>query len=121
MTIVLSRFGVLELKNWTGFWGESIKKQFTKDLIVYSEPGTLKWVFNKKGVNQSLEELQENVLTNLRKADGSTPIDELNEVVSKAGETLGVIFEREIMNSEQLLDALSDKEIFESIFVIVGE
>ncbi|WP_299332882.1 hypothetical protein [uncultured Psychroserpens sp.] len=121
----------LELKSWKGFYPESIKKQFTKDLAKMSklEDGfNIQWVFNKKGVTQSLSELKENVLKALRKADG-TPIDELSVV--SIDQVKKIFPEPEDISALEsfldfggthqqfLLDKLNEDAIFDSIFEIV--
>lgn len=98
------------------------QKQFTNDLSKFSEPGTLKWIFNKKGANQSLEELQKNVLKSLRKTDGS-PIDELADVLDEEGilsdlaKALKV--ESGIMDAEDFLQILEEPDTFAKIFEMV--
>jgi len=111
----------LELKNWVGFWGESIKKQFTKDLKKMEKLGDVKWIFSKKGVNQSMGELRTNVIKNLKKADGS-PIDELNNIpLAKVKIIVGEVFEDidEANKIERLLEGLNNPVIFNKIFEIV--
>lgn len=113
----------LELKNWIGFWGDSIKKQFTKDLSKMEKLGDVKWVFSKKGVNQSMDELRGNVIKNLKKADGS-PIDELNVLFSGRDMDINIkkfesVFGRKVETAVELIDELNKPEIFKQIFEIV--
>lgn len=110
----------LELKNWTGFWGESIKSQFTKDLGKMNDLGDTRWIFNKKGVNQSMDELRENVIKNLKKADGS-PIDELSELFNETSIRDKILntFGESINSPIKLIDELNKPDIFKQIFEIV--
>lgn len=111
----------LELKNWVGFWGDSIKKQFVYDLGNMNELGDVKWIFSKKGVNQSMDELRANVIKNLKKADGS-PIDELNNIsLEKVKIIVGEVFDDidEANKIERLIEGLNNPVIFDKIFEIV--
>ena len=110
----------LELKNWTGFWGDSIRKQFVYDLGNMDKLGDLKWIFSKKGANQSMDELRANVIKSLKK-DGS-PIDELNNIpLAKVKIIVGEVFEDidEANKIERLLEGLNNPVIFNKIFEIV--
>lgn len=110
----------LELKNWTGFWGETIKSQLTKDLGKMENLGDVKWIFNKKGVNQSMDELRENVIKNLKKADGS-PIDELSELFNETTIRDRIInaFGTSIDSPARLIEELNKPDVFKQIFEIV--
>lgn len=111
----------LELKNWIGFWRESIKKQFTRDLDKMEKLGDVKWIFNKKGVNQSMDELRANVIKNLKKADGS-PIDELNNIpLEKVKIIVGEVFDdiNEVNKIERFIEGLNNPVIFNKILEIV--
>jgi len=112
-----------ELKNWNGFFSESIKKQFTKDLQKMENLGDVQWIFNKKGVNSTMQELKENVIKSLKKADGS-PIDELNIINTNQVKKLfandeGIKFINDSNRLEFLLDKLNEDDVFDSIFEIV--
>lgn len=110
----------LELKNWVGFWGDSIKKQFVYDLGNMNALGDVKWIFSKKGVNQSMDELRANVIKNLKKADGS-PIDGLNELFNEIGKIkkMQEMFGESVINPTELLKRLDEPGIFKQIFEIV--
>ncbi|MFK7749079.1 MAG: hypothetical protein AB8B65_11855, partial [Kordia sp.] len=118
----------LELKSWKGFYPDSIKKQFTKDLVKMDELGDIQWIFNKKGVNQTLSELKENVMKSLKKADG-TPIDELNIITvdqvkklfpeKKDLDALNEFIDIGGSHQQFLLDKLNEDVIFDKIFEIV--
>lgn len=110
----------LELKNWVGFWGDSIKKQFVYDLGNMDKLGDVKWIFSKKGVNQSIDELRANVIKNLKKADGS-PIDGLNELFNEIGKIkkMQEMFGESVINPTELLKRLDEPGIFKQIFEIV--
>ena len=111
----------LELKSWSGFWPDSLKTQFVKDLENMSELGSHLWIFNKRGINQDIDKLRENVLKALRKSDG-TPIDELvtlfekDEIVEKFKSFLE---NDDIVSVDQFLEELNKPEIFIKFFKIV--
>ncbi|HXH19246.1 MAG TPA: hypothetical protein VNJ07_09205 [Chitinophagales bacterium] len=62
----------------------TVKTQCVKDLENMGALGNHVWIFSKKGINQEIDGLRENVLKVLKKEDG-TPIDELS-VVGHIGE-----------------------------------
>lgn len=83
--------------------------------------GELKWIFNKKGINQSLDEIRNSVIKNLKKTDGS-PIDELeniplDKVKTIVGDAFGEINQGN--KTVKLLEGLNDPSIFNQIFEIV--
>ena len=82
--------------------------------------GDVKWIFNKKGVNQSMDELRENVIKNLKKADGS-PIDELDIIKFEKVEQLFPTDDLLNRNNylERLIENINKPEVFEQIFEIV--
>jgi hypothetical protein len=111
----------LELKNWAGWWDNSLKSQFTKDLGKMKELGDTKWVFNKKGINQTMDDLRENVIKSLKKADGS-PIEELVILMEQKGDVLKQVFGKKIddvFEAIELLDELNNPKIFDRIFEVV--
>lgn len=111
-----------ELKSWNGFYPDSIRKQFTKDLQKMESLESVGWVFNKKGVASTLESLKENVIKTLRKSDGS-PIDELVDTVEL--EQVQKLFPKLIDEFDEsdyldfLIDKLDEDEIFDTIFEVV--
>ena len=82
--------------------------------------GDVKWIFNKKGVNQSMDELRQNVIKNLKKADGS-PIDELSELFNETiiRDKILNTFGESINSPIKLIDELNKPDIFKQIFEIV--
>lgn len=66
-------FKKLELKNWSGFYPETIKTQFIKDLQKMNDLGDIQWIFNKTNGMGDMQVLKNNVIKSLKKADG-TPI-----------------------------------------------
>lgn len=112
----------LELKNWVGWWDNTLKSQFTKDLGKMQELGDTQWIFNKKGVNQTMESLRENVIKSMKKADG-TPIDELEDLFTnpKTLQNIQGTFGElgNLSSANDLVRILEDPNVFDKIFEIV--
>ena len=109
-----------ELKNWTGWYPASIRKQFIRDIQSVEKLDELKWVFNTtSGVNKG--NLKEKIISTLKKNDGK-PIEELEKITL---EQVKKIFPKEArtINRNNRLDflmkKLEDDQIFNQIFEVV--
>lgn len=68
-----------------------------------------------------MDELRENVIKNLKKADGS-PIDELNSIpLEKVKIVVGEVFDDidDLNKADRLLEGLNNPSVFSKIFEIV--
>lgn len=110
------------MKNWSGFYPETIKSQFIKDLVKMEDVGNIQWIFHKTGNTTDLKSLKENVIKALRKADGS-PVEELNTILkdskmrSKLKDWMEVPANQ--VNSESFIKWLYIEDNFQTIFKIV--
>ena len=109
-----------ELKSWSQWYPETIRKQFIRDIQAIQNLEELKWVFHKtSGVNK--ENLKERILSTLKKADG-TPVDEINLIcddpisLNKIRKTFG---DDNIEDAKSLLRKLENDKIFNTIFNVV--
>lgn len=108
------------MKNWSGFYPETIKSQFIKDLVKMEDVGNIQWIFHKIGNTTDLKSLKENVIKALRKADGS-PVEELekislNKIYMLFPESKGLIENENRI--KYLLMKLEDDNVFNRIFKI---
>ncbi|GIZ16540.1 hypothetical protein [Capnocytophaga catalasegens] len=115
----------LEFKDWSAWanWSNnSFRKQFIPDLtdVDFTELGQKKYIFRaNKNINATT--LKENVIKALKKADG-TPIEELNKLFGEEdifSKKASKLFEVDIDNAKDLMQALEDEKIFNQIFEIV--
>jgi hypothetical protein len=120
--IVESAEGVVryEMKNWSGWFPNTIKTQFVRDLQAINTLDELKWVFNStQGVNKG--NLKTKFLETLKKVDGS-PISELENIpMNKVKQLFGEAVENidEFNKAEKIIEALSENRVFNQIFEIV--
>ena len=71
----------VELKDWSRFYPSTIKDQFVDDLINAKKLDEIEWIFNNvDDAGLDMSKLKSNVMSALRKTDGTTPIDELKNL-----------------------------------------
>lgn len=109
----------LELKNWKQIYSETIKKQFTKDLVKMQELGDIQWVF-KKTTNNAFtpESLREGIIETLKKADVK---EELNKLFDEKGifaKKISTTFKMGIEDANDLIEAIGKSDKFNEIFKI---
>lgn len=107
----------LELKNWSGFYPETIKSQFIKDLVKMEKLGNIQWIFHKTGNTTDLKSLKENVIKALKKADGS-PVEELKNIPFEKAQQLFPIKMTKKNYAQKIIEGLENNEIFSRIFEI---
>lgn len=108
------------MKNWSGFYPETIKSQFIKDLVNTKELGNIQWIFHKTGNTTNLKNLKENVMKALKKADG-TPIEDLNSMTLEQVRKLFPESSTLITPKNKidfLLEKLNENQVFNKIFQI---
>ena len=112
---------LLELKNWSHFYPETIKSQFLKDLQKMKNLGDIQWIFAKTDNIRDLDVLKSKVLQALKTADGK-PIKELEKLFEKRSaftEKISGWLEGSKVSSEAFLQWLDKPENFKKIFEIV--
>ena len=111
-----------ELKNWSGWYPETIRTQFIRDLQGINSLEELKWVYNStSGVNKS--NLKDKILETLKKADGSA-VDELENLFNKNQNFRNKVSEwignERNVDGEGFLKWLSKDDNFNKIFEIIN-
>jgi len=105
---------LLELKNWSHFYPETIKSQFLKDLQKMKNLGDIQWIFAKTDNIRDLDVLKSKVLQALKTADGK-PIKELEKLFEKRSaftEKISGWLEGSKVSSEAFLQWLDKPENF---------
>ena len=112
---------LLELKNWSHFYPETIKSQFLKDLQKMNDLGDIQWIFAKTDNISDLQTLKAKVIAALKTADGK-PIEELEKLFepnSVFSEKFLKWTKGDKSSAELLLEWLDKPENFKKIFEIV--
>ena len=111
---------LLELKNWSHFYPETIKSQFLKDLQKMKNLGDIQWIFAKTDNIRDLDTLKSKVLQALKTADGK-PIKELEKLFENKsfGDKIKVWMDtKKEIKSDSFLGWLDNSDNFYKFFKI---
>ena len=107
-----------ELKSWSRWahWSDgAFRGQFLKDLASMAKGNPVKWVFD--GTKLDRATVKRHVLEALREPGFRQEVDEVLKG-KNASEQFQKLLKQEIMDSDQLLGALENDQVFDVIFEI---
>lgn len=108
----------LELKNWSAIYPDVIKQQFLKDLVKMETLGDIQWIFKRTKTNPfTSERLRKEFIAALRQKGVKMEMEKLFENKSFSNKMLE-IFESNITNADELIEAIEDKNNFNQLFKI---
>ena len=104
-----------ELKSWAHWSDGTFRGQFLKDLASMAKGNPVKWVFD--GTKLDRATVKRHVLEALREPGFRQEVDEVLKG-KNASEQFQKLLKQEIMDSDQLLGALENDQVFDVIFEI---
>lgn len=108
----------LELKNWSAIYPDVIKKQFLKDLVKMEKLGDIQWIFKRTKTNPfTLERLRAEFIAALKQKGVKMEMEKLFDNKSFSDRMIE-IFESNITNADELIEAIEDKSNFNQLFKI---
>lgn len=108
----------LELKNWSAIYPEVVKKQFLKDLVKMEKLGDIQWIFKRTKTNPfTLERLRAEFIAALKQKGVKMEMEKLFDNKSFSDRMIE-IFESNITNADELIEAIEDKSNFNQLFKI---
>lgn len=109
----------LELKNWSAIYPDAIKKQFLKDLVKMEKLGDIQWIFKRTKTNPfTLERLRAEFITALKQKGIKMEMEKLFDDKEVFSQKMAYIFDTEIANADDLIEAIENENNFNIIFII---